>query len=134
MIEVDSPAVAVQALMAPALVLMGMSHIVQPGMWRDFFVHLHGLGTTGVVYRTVALELWPALLIVVFHQVWSGPGIVLTIYGWLLMTKVTLSLLYPKLGLRSLGMAEGTSDAKWALAGVVLIALGLSCVWALIDA
>ncbi|MEM1053086.1 MAG: hypothetical protein AAGI28_13435, partial [Pseudomonadota bacterium] len=86
-----------------------------------------------VVFRTFALELWPALLIVVFHQVWEGPGVVLTIYGWLLLTKVTLSLLAPKLGLRSLGMAEGTSDAKWALAGVVLIALGGTCIWALLS-
>ena len=118
--------------MGPALILMGLSHIVRPALWRDFFNHLHSLGTTGVVFRTFALELWPALLIVVFHQVWSGPGIVLTVYGWLLMSKVTLSLLFPQLGLRSLGLANGVSNAKWAIAGIALIALGAVCIWALL--
>ncbi|MEM6493503.1 MAG: hypothetical protein AAF650_03895 [Pseudomonadota bacterium] len=131
MIELTTPASIVQAVMAPALILMGASHIVQPALWRGFFVHLHSLGPTGVVYRTFALELWPALLILVLHPVWEGPGIALTIYGWLLAAKVTLSLLAPSIGLKSLSMAEGTSDAKWALAGVVLIALGGCCVWAL---
>lgn len=132
MIEIATPAHGVEALMAPALILMGLSHIVQPALWRGFFVHLHSLGTTGVIYRTFALELWPALLIVIFHPVWEGPGVALTIYGWLLATKVTLSLLAPSLGLKSLAMAEGTSDARWALAGCVLIALGGCCVWALV--
>ena len=102
-------------------------------MRRCFFVGFHWIGPTGVVIRPIALELWPALLIVVLHQVWHRPRLALTIYGWLLAIKVTLSLRAPHLGLRLLRMAEGTGNAKWALAGEVLIALGLSGVWALLS-
>ncbi|MEM6857987.1 MAG: hypothetical protein AAF559_08955 [Pseudomonadota bacterium] len=134
MIDLASPEQAVQAIMVPALLLLGLSHIVRPALWRDFFNHLHSLGTTGVVTRTFAFELWPALLIMVFHQVWSGPGIALTIYGWLLMTKVTLSLLVPELGLKSLAMADAVTDARWAVAGLLLIALSASSLWSLLSA
>ncbi len=75
------PASAVEFIMCIACILMGLSHIVQPKMWRNYFTFLHDQGLNGVITRTFALELWPAIVIVAFHQVWSGPGLVLTIYG-----------------------------------------------------
>jgi hypothetical protein len=105
---------------------MGLSHAVQPSMWRAYFMHLHAQGPTGLVTRTFTLELWPALLIVVFHRVWAGPPLFLTIYGHALLLKIVVSLLVPSVGLRALAQAE-RGDAGFRIGGVVLMALGALC-------
>ena len=122
----------VQFLVLVSAVLMGLSHIVRPQMWVDYFNGLHVQGTTGVITRTFTLELWPALLIVSLHQVWHGPAIVITIYGWLMLAKIAISLLYPEAGLRSLAMAS-RGPRSFVLAGCVLIAIaaiaGVALFW-----
>ena len=117
---------AVRALLAIPFLLMGASHIVQPAMWRDYFVRLRSEGTPAVVTRTFSLELWPALLIVVFHRVWTWPAVLLTAYGHLLLIKIVLSLLVPSIGLRSLGLAD-KNDNSFRVGGVILVAFGVLC-------
>lgn len=104
---------------------MGLSHILQPLMWQQYFVALHGQGVIGVVTRTMTLELWPALTIVALHQVWHGPGIILTVYGWLLLAKCSISVLAPEIGLRSLGMAR-EGPRSFIVGGVMLILVGIA--------
>lgn len=118
----------VQALLAIPFLLMGASHIVQPAMWRTFFTRLQSEGTPALVTRTFMLEMWPALLLVVFHRVWSGPAVVLTLYGHALLLKVVLSMLIPGIGMRSLHMAE-RGDTGFRVGGLLLVALGGLCVW-----
>ena len=120
---VDDGASAVQFVMLVACAIMGISHIVRPAMWVEFFGNLHAQGTRGVVTRTFMLELWPAMLIVTLHQVWWGPGIVLTLYGWAQLTKVTVSMLAPEIGLRSLKMAQ-RGDRAFVIGGVMLLIVG----------
>ncbi|MEM6554670.1 MAG: hypothetical protein AAF642_02280 [Pseudomonadota bacterium] len=109
------------------LLLLGLSHILQKQMWLDFFRGLEAMGHAGVVWRTFMLELWPAILIVSFHQDWSWPNVFVTAYGHLLMLKVGLSLLIPQLGLRSLQQADRSGQIGFVLAGIALIFLGLLC-------
>jgi hypothetical protein len=127
----DAPS-AVSLFMLVGCTIMGLSHILQPGLWRELFVALHGLGRCGVLARVFLFDLWPALIVVVLHPVWSGPGIVVTIYGWLLLGKVALSLLSPAVGLKSLGLAAA-GDRGFMLAGMALLALagaaGASLIW-----
>jgi hypothetical protein len=120
---IDDGASAVQFIMLVASAIMGVSHIVRPAMWVEFFGYLHAQGTRGVVTRTFMLELWPAMLIVTFHQVWWGPGIVLTIYGWAQLIKVTISMLMPEIGLRSLAMSQRGNRA-FHFAGIALLVVG----------
>jgi hypothetical protein len=117
----DAPSF-VQLVVLMSCVVMGLSHIIRPQMWVDYFTSLHAEGTRGVITRTFTLELWAALLIVALHQVWHGPAIVVTIYGWLLLAKVTVSMLIPELGLRSLAMASQGPRA-FVIAGCVLLAI-----------
>ena len=125
-----SQAAAVEMLLLPGFLLMGLSHIVRPRMWVEFFGSLHAQGTSGVVLRTFALELWPALAIVTLHPVWSGPGLVITIYGWLLAAKCTVSMLIPELGLRSLAMSQRGTRA-FVIGGIGLVAMSGVCALAL---
>ncbi|MEM8785545.1 MAG: hypothetical protein AAGF19_06805 [Pseudomonadota bacterium] len=118
---------AVEALLALPLLVLGVSHIVQKEMWVGFFSRLAAQGRDGVIVRTFLFELWPASLIVVLHQDWSWPGVLITVYGHLLMVKVVLSLIIPSLGERSLEQAERRGDWAFLPAGLVLIGLGALC-------
>ena len=118
----------VEALLAIPYLLMGTSHIAQPAMWRAYFTRLHAEGAPALVTRTFTLELWPALLIVVYHQVWTGPAAIITVFGHALLLKIVLSMLMPGVGLRSLAMAE-KGDAGFRVGGLVLVGLGLICVY-----
>ncbi|RYE08282.1 MAG: hypothetical protein EOP22_13910 [Hyphomicrobiales bacterium] len=121
----DPPSI-VQFIMLIACVPMGLSHIVRPALWIDFFARLTAMGRPGLVLKVLAVELWPALLIVSLHQVWSGPAIVLTLYGWAQFGKVWIALLFPAIGMRSMAMAEKHGARGFVAGGLLLIAVGLS--------
>jgi hypothetical protein len=121
----DPPSV-VEFMMLILCVPLGLSHIIRPAMWVDFFGRIHAQGTAGLVGKVFALELWPAVLIVSLHQVWSGPGLILTLYGWAQFAKVVLAVLVPEIGMRSLAMAEGKAERGFILAGVMLLVVGAS--------
>lgn len=112
---------------------MGLSHILRPRLWIGFLGRVHAQGTAGLVGKVFALELWPAVLIVSLHQVWTGPGIVLTLYGWAQFGKVVLALLVPDIGMRSLAMAQGKGERGFIAAGALLLAIaasaGLALFW-----
>ncbi|WP_420430496.1 hypothetical protein [Hyphobacterium sp.] len=119
----------VEAALALPLMLIGLSHVVQHRMWAGFFADLAARGQPGVVWRTVMLEMWPATLIVVFHQDWSWPAIIITLYGHLLMLKVIISLVFPSLGLKSLQQAERFGRLGFMPAGLGLMAIGGLCAY-----
>ena len=121
-------ALAVEAVLAIPFLLFGASHILQPVLWRDFFVHLLGMGPKGLIYRSFLFELVPTMLIVVFHQVWHGPALVLTIFGHAQLVKICLALLVPRLAMRGMALAEG-NPRRFQFGGLMLIALGLLCLY-----
>ncbi|MEM9168772.1 MAG: hypothetical protein AAGC56_03885 [Pseudomonadota bacterium] len=122
-----TPALYVEAALSIPLFLMGVSHLVQRRMWLAFFQELAAKGPTGVIWRTFMLELWPAVLIVCFHQVWSGPALLVTLYGHLLMAKIAVSVVFPAAGLHALNLADRAGPWAFAPAGVVLTGLSIVC-------
>jgi hypothetical protein len=66
---------AVQLMMGFGCTLIGLSHMLQPRIWQDYFAALHKQGEAGVLTRTMTWELWPALVLVTLHQVWRGPAV-----------------------------------------------------------
>ncbi len=121
--SVTQTAPIIEAVLVLPFLLMGLSHLVRPAMWREYFVQLHQRGTSALITRSFAFEIWPALLLVVFHQVWSGPAVILTVYGHILALKVVLSLIFPEIGMRSLAMAK-RGDQGFRMAGAMLLGLG----------
>ena len=119
---------AVRAMMAIALVVIGLSHILQSRAWVRFFVVLREMREAGVI-ATAFLHLWPGLLIVAFHNVWQGVPAILTVYGWLLVFKSTIYLLCPSVGLRGLALVKEEDARNFALAGALMVALGLLLGW-----
>lgn len=113
---------AVQLVMAISCSLMGASHVLHPRMWLAFFTLLHGHGTSGVLAHTFVF-VWPALGIVVLHPVWSGPGVVLTVYGWALLAKATIAFLVPSWSTRSLAMSQ-RGERGFVAGGVGMLFVG----------
>ena len=92
---------AVQIYAIINLTVIGMSHVVRPRVWVDFFVFLRERGEAGV-FAVALLNLIFGSIIVAFHNVWSGIPLVLTVLGWANVLKALLYLIFPALGLRRL--------------------------------
>ena len=58
--------------------VIGLSHILQPKAWVEFFILLRGKGGAGA-FMDGFLNLPLGALIVVFHNTWSGIPVVLTL-------------------------------------------------------
>ena len=103
--------------------VMGLSHILQPKAWAEFFILLRGKGEAGA-FVDGFLNLSVAGVIIGFHNVWSGIPAVLTLVGWCLLVKSLIRFCAPKLALRV--MARVSVERGWefqvAGAGFVLLA------------
>ena len=102
--------------------VLGLSHILQPKAWAEFFILLRGKGEPGAfVDGLVNLPL--AGLIIGFHNVWSGIPIVLTLVGWGLLIKSLIRFCAPKLGLRMMARVSVERAWEFQVAGAGLVAL-----------
>ena len=92
---------AVQIYAIINLAVIGMSHVVKPRVWVDFFVFLRERGGVGV-FVVAILNLIFGSIIVAFHNVWSGIPLALTVWGWANVVKALLYFMFPAIGLRRL--------------------------------
>ena len=103
--------------------VLGLSHILQPKAWAEFFLLLRSKGEAGV-FVDGFLNLAMAGIIIAFHNVWSGIPAVLTLVGWCLLIKSLIRFCAPKLALRI--MARVSVERSWesqvAGAGLVVLA------------
>ena len=83
------------------LTVIGISHVLRPRVWVDFIVLLRERGEAGV-FAVAVLNLVFGSIIVAFHNVWSGLGLVLTLLGWVNVVKALLYFMFPAFGLRKL--------------------------------
>lgn len=103
--------------------MFGLSHILQPKAWAEFFILLRGKGEAGA-FVDGFLNLPMAAVIVGFHNTWSGIPAVLTLVGWCLLIKSLIRFCAPRLALRM--MARVSVERSWesqvAGAGLVVFA------------
>lgn len=103
--------------------VIGLSHLLQPRVWVDYFTWLRSKGHAGVFVNGM-LSLGFGSIIVAFHNVWSGPAVVLTVVGWAQVVKGLSNLVAPQLGMRS--MERVSTDRAWEfrVAGAMFLGLG----------
>ena len=116
---------AIEFVMLITCVLMGASHVVQPRIWSAFFEQLREKGVAGLVANSFINSV-PGAVIVALHQVWAGPAVLLTMFGWLLLIKAAIGLWLPAVGLRSLNLSRH-GDTAFRAAGVGLLVVALGC-------
>ena len=102
--------------------VVGLSHILQPKAWAEFFILLRGNGAAGA-FVDGFLNLPLGAIIVGFHNIWSGIPLVLTLVGWGLLIKSLIRFCAPKQALRM--MARVSPERSWEVqvAGAGLVAL-----------
>ncbi|MEO8564166.1 MAG: FAD-dependent monooxygenase [bacterium] len=101
---------------------VGLSHILQPKAWAQFFILLRGKGEAGVFVDGL-LNLPVAAIIIGFHNVWSGIPAVLTLVGWGLLIKSLIRLCAPALALRMLARVSVERSWEFRVAGFGLLVL-----------
>jgi hypothetical protein len=102
--------------------VIGLSHILQPKAWVEFFILLRGKGEAGA-FLDGFLNLQVAAVIVGFHNVWSGIPAVLTLVGWCLLIKSLIRFCAPKLALKMMSRVSVERSWEFQVAGAALVVL-----------
>ena len=112
----------IRAFVAVNFFVMGLSHVVQHRAWAEFFVYLHGLGRPGA-FANGFLSMMMGTLIVAFHNVWSGFPMVVTLLGWSMVLKATVTFVFPEAGLRSMASVGLENSRRFQIPGAIMIAV-----------
>ena len=112
--------------------VMGLSHLLQPRVWVEAYAVLHQLGRPGALING-GLSLVPGALFVAAHPAFSGPGIVLTVFGWLLVLKGAICLLAPSLALKSIGKAATGTGRDFVIGGLFLLEVAAAVGYSLLS-
>jgi hypothetical protein len=102
--------------------VLGLSHILQPKAWAEFFILLRGNGEAGA-FVDGFLNLPLAGVIIGFHNVWSGIPVVLTLVGWCLLIKSLIRFCAPKQALRIMAQVSVERALGFQVAGAALVGL-----------
>jgi hypothetical protein len=124
---------AVEGFVAVCLFGVGLSHVLQPMAWVEYFVWLRGQGRCGV-FLDGLLTLNFGALVVAFHTVWTGLPIVITLMGLGMVIKGIVRLAAPGLGLRIYERIVPERAWPFRVAGLLALALsalsGYLALWA----
>jgi len=112
---------AVERFALLTCLIMGLSHLLQPRAWVETYAGLHRLGKPGA-FINGGLCLMPGALFVAAHPVWSGPAVVLTIFGCLLLLKAVICFLVPDIALRSMAKGAAGTGREFIAGGLILLA------------
>ena len=113
---------AIEIFAAVQFLVIGLSHLLQPRVWVEFFIWLRGKGHAGV-FANGFLSLTFGSLIVAFHNVWTGLPIVLTLMGWAQVIKALVSFVMPQWGMRGLERVSYDRTRDFVVGGVVFLAM-----------
>ena len=115
--------IAIEKLVAIVFLVVGISHLVQPRAWSEFFIRMREKGPVGSLQLGL-LNLPFAVMIIAFHNIWRGLPMIVSIIGWALLLKSLLYLVWPKHGLRMLGTISIENSWRFVVGGVFSIAIG----------
>lgn len=115
---------AVQIFAVVQFLIIGLSHVVRPRAWCDFFLLLRSKGAAGGFVNGF-LSLGLGVVIVAFHPVWTGIPLVLTVIGWMQVLKAFLIFVVPGYAEKSLQQAPIENPASFVAAGIFLIVIGM---------
>jgi hypothetical protein len=116
--------IAVTKLAIICFFVTGVSHIVQPRVWAQFFIDMRDKGEVGS-FLNALLHFPLGVVIVAFHNVWEGLPIVLTLIGWGLVLKSFIYFVFPRVGAKMLARVSMEKSSGFIVAGV--FSVGISC-------
>ena len=113
---------SVEVLAIILLGVVGLSHLLQPKAWAEYFILLRGKGEAGAFVDGL-LQLPLAGFIIGFHNVWSGIPVVLTLLGWAFLIKSLIRFCAPKQALRVMARVSVERSWEFQVAGAGLVVL-----------
>jgi len=113
---------SVEVLAAILFGVIGLSHVLQPEAWVEFFILVRGKREAGA-FVDGFLNLPLGAFIVAFHQTWSGIPVVLTLVGWGLLFKGLIRFCAPKQALRMMARVSLERAWEFQVAGAFLVIL-----------
>ena len=113
---------AVTKLAIICFFVTGMSHIVQPRVWAKFFMDMYAKGDVGS-FLNALLHFPLGVVIVSFHNVWSGLPIVLTLIGWGLVIKSFIYFVFPSYASKMLARVSMERAWEFVIAGIFSVAI-----------
>lgn len=114
---------SIQLFVAINVFIIGLSHLLQPVIWIEFFEYLHSKGNVGNIFNAM-ISLGMGSIILSFHFIWIWPMILVTLYGLLLTLKGLTYLVAPSIGLKSIGSINQNSK-KFRWVGLVMVLFSL---------
>lgn len=108
---------------AVSFLVIGLSHLLQPKAWAVYFQTLAKHGTAGAFLEGFLLLNFGAI-IVGFHNVWHGPGMILTLVGWAQVLKGLGRFIAPEFAVRI--MARASTERAWVFQAGGVMALVLA--------
>jgi uncharacterized protein YjeT (DUF2065 family) len=123
---------AIQKLAALFFFVIGVSHVAQPRAWAEFFIAVRGRGPAVAGFVNAFIHFPLGALIVAFHDVWTWPGVALTLIGWGLVLKGFLSFVYPRHAVRQMERVSVERAWEFAVAGAIAVAFAGFCVFLLL--
>jgi hypothetical protein len=110
-----------------SLLIVGVSHLVQSRLWRDFFLRIKNTGVAGIIIAVYTLP--QGLLIVLGHNIWVlDVPVIITICGWGMTIK---SIVYAIVPSRAEAVIPTGPNAhrKYAWGGALIIPVSLLLIW-----
>jgi uncharacterized protein YjeT (DUF2065 family) len=118
----------IERLATLAFLINGLSHLAAPGAWARLFIAMRERGDIGGLLNAY-LHFPMGILILAFHPVWSGRGLIVTLIGCALTFKGVLYLTWPSLALKSLAHVGEERAGDFRIAGLFSLALAALCGW-----
>ncbi|MFK7773202.1 MAG: hypothetical protein AB8F94_13725 [Saprospiraceae bacterium] len=112
---------SIELFTAINLAAIGVSHFFQPKSWVSFFQFLHAKKEVGNLFNAM-LSLGMGSIIFSFHFIWSGPMILVTIYGLTLTLKGFIYFIFPTVGINSIGKVNMEKAHKFKIVGFIMMA------------
>lgn len=110
-----------------SLLIVCVSHAVQPKLWRDFFLKIRGTGVGGLIIAMYTLP--QGLAIALGHNIWTWDlRVITTIAGWGMTTKSVLYAFWPARADAVIPDGEN-AHKKYAWAGFIGAPVALLLVW-----
>jgi len=115
------------------LLIIGISMLVRPVFWSNFFAWLARQGEAGgLAYGCICLSF--GSLVVAFHRVWHGPLVIYTMLGWGDVVLGMICLFMPAIGLQIVTWAATDRPTVCRLCGLICLAVAVIIAAALIQA
>jgi uncharacterized protein YjeT (DUF2065 family) len=111
------------------LTVMGLSQVYHGQLWMAYYQALSTRGLIAMRAHGVVIAAAGAAVVSV-HNVWSGPALVLTALGWLLLVEGAFCILVPQISLKAMLASAPELRRKSIVASGVVVLIIAGVLWA----